>query len=86
MREKVWQLQEAKNKFSSLVARARKHGPQIVTKHGKEAVVILSFEDYKKMMAPKCNLVEFFQKSPLTEIELDFSMLRYKDKPRDIEL
>ncbi len=48
----TWQLQAAKNKFSQLVEKARKIGPQIVTKHGKKAVVILSFEDYKKMIPP----------------------------------
>ncbi len=52
MKEKVWQLQEAKNKFSRLVKEARKSGPQIVTKHGREAVVVLSFEEYQKMRSP----------------------------------
>ncbi len=37
----VWQLQEAKNKFSKLVDKARHDGPPIVTKHGKESVIIL---------------------------------------------
>ncbi len=86
MNEQRWQLQEAKNKFSQLVERARKFGPQIVTKHGKEAVVILSFEDYKKMVLPEDNLIEFLRKSPLAQSEINFSALRQKDKPRDIIL
>ncbi len=86
MNEQRWQLQEAKNKFSQLVEKARKFGPQIVTKHGKEAVVILSFEDYKKMIPPEDNLIEFLRKSPLAQSEIDFSALRQKDKPRDIVL
>ena len=86
MNDQTWQLQEAKNKFSQLVERARKFGPQIVTKHGKEAVVVLSFEDYKKMIRPKDNLIDFLRKSPLSQCEIDFSALRQKDKPRDIKL
>ncbi len=56
MNDQKWQLQEAKNKFSQLVEKARKFGPQIVTKHGKEAVVVLSFKDYKELISPKCHV------------------------------
>lgn len=86
MHDKIWQLQEAKNKFSHLVEKAKKNGPQIVTKHGKEAVVVLSFDDYKKMSVPKTDLVEFLRNSPLADIQGEFQNLRQKDKPRDIEL
>ncbi|MFZ3048388.1 MAG: type II toxin-antitoxin system Phd/YefM family antitoxin [Desulfatirhabdiaceae bacterium] len=80
----VWQLQEAKNKFSNLVDKARHDGPQVVTKHGKEAVVIIAIEDYQKLNKPKSDLVAFFKKSPLSEICLDLS--RDKTVSRDIEL
>ncbi len=30
----VWQLQEAKNKFSEVVEAALKDGPQVITKRG----------------------------------------------------
>ena len=43
-----WRLAEAKNKFSELVNRALKEGPQRVTRH-KDAVIILSEEDYEKL-------------------------------------
>ena len=80
----AWQLQEAKNKFSNLVERAQQEGPQIVTKHGKEAVVVLSVDDYKKITKPKESLVVFLQKSPLGDLELDLS--RDKNAPRDVAL
>ncbi len=86
MEEKVWQLQEAKNKFSRLVEKARKNGPQIVTKHGREAVVVLSFEKYQKMVSRGCDLIEFFDKSPLKQIDIDFSALRPKEMPRKVEI
>ena len=49
MKNKKWQLQDAKSKFSQLVESAMLSDTQFVTKHGSNAVVILSFEDYKKI-------------------------------------
>jgi antitoxin Phd len=80
----VWQLQEAKNKFSSLVEQAENEGPQIVTKHGKQSVIVLSVSDYQKMIKPKTSLVKFFKESPLAGIALDIK--RDKSLSRDIEL
>ena len=80
----AWQLQEAKNKFSNLVERARTEGPQIVTKHGKESVVVLSVEDFKKLIRPKISLYKFLQASPFAGLNLD--MTRDKKPPRDVSL
>jgi prevent-host-death family protein len=80
----VWQLQEAKNKFSNLVDKARHDGPQVVTKHGKESVVIIAIEDYQKLNKQPSDLVSFFKKSPLSGINLDLA--RDKSSSRDIEL
>ncbi len=79
-----WQLQEAKNKFSSLVEKATKAGPQVVTKHGEEAVVVISAADYKALLKPQLNLVQFFQQSPLMQDVLDLE--RSKELPREIEI
>ena len=79
-----WQLQDAKNKFSNLVEKAQSVGPQVVTKHGKDAVVVLSIDEYRKLMKPKKSLVKFFQSSPLANSGL--YLTRNKDIPRDIEL
>ena len=82
--EHIWQLQEAKNKFSKLVEKAQHEGPQFVTKHGKESVVILSIEEYKKIVKPKSNLFQFFQASPLSKTLIHIE--RDKSPGRDIEL
>jgi len=79
-----WQLQEAKNKFSEVVRKATEEGPQTVTKHGKDSVVVLSVEDYKKIERPETSLVEFFQRSRLASVEIDFN--RDKSPARDISL
>lgn len=80
----VWQLQEAKNKFSNLVDKAHSDGPQVVTKHGKESVVIIAVEDYRKLNKPKSDLVSFFQQSPLSGVDLNLA--RDKSPARDVEL
>lgn len=84
MSEGTWQLQDAKNKFSNLVNQAQKNGPQIVTKHGKKAVVVLKFEDYEKLSKPDTSLVKFFKNSPLAKTDLKIT--RNKDISRDIEI
>ena len=78
----VWQLQEAKNRFSSLVDKAHHEGPQFVTKHGKESVVVLAVEDYEKLSRPKSDLLSFFRGSPLSGTDLDLA--RDKSPSRDI--
>ncbi len=80
----IWQLQEAKNKFSELVEKAQHEGPQFVTKHGKESIVVLSVEEYKKIIKPKSNLFQFIQTSPLSKKSI--SIERDKSPGRDIEL
>jgi len=79
-----WQLQDAKNKFSEVVENAIHQGPQIVTKRGKEAVVIISFEEYWKMKAPNNDLIDFFQSSPLGLSDLDLE--RDKEFSREFDL
>jgi len=84
MKHTTWQLQDAKSKFSQLVESAMADEPQIVTKHGHKAVVVLSYKEYEAMTKPKNSLVNFFRDSPLADAELD--ILRNNDFPREIEL
>jgi prevent-host-death family protein len=44
----TWSIQEAKNQFSRVV-RAAQRGPQVVTRHGKAMVVILSTDEYARL-------------------------------------
>jgi prevent-host-death family protein len=44
-----WSLQDAKNSFSAVVDAARKGRPQMVTKRGRPAVVVLSVEEYERL-------------------------------------
>jgi len=70
---KTWQLQEAKNKFSRVVDNAVHGGPQIITKHGVEVAIVISYESYQKMIASRGRLSDFFRESPLVGIDLDLA-------------
>jgi antitoxin Phd len=71
----AWQMQTAKARFSEVFRLARTEGPQIITRRGREAVVVISIESYHKLVGkadrPK-SLVQFFRESPLAGIDLDF--------------
>ncbi len=45
----VWPLQDAKNRFSAVVAAALAGEPQRVTRRGKPAVVVLADEEYERL-------------------------------------
>lgn len=80
----IWQLQDAKNRFSELVETTLKKGIQTITRHGKPTVVIVPIEQYKKMSKPKQSLLEFFSASPLKGVTLNTR--RSKDYSREIHL
>lgn len=61
---KIWQLQEAKNHFSEVVECAIKQGAQMVTKHGKPAVVVISAEEYRLLQAPEKSLFSALRECP----------------------
>jgi prevent-host-death family protein len=83
----AWQVQSAKARFSEVFRRARSEGPQRITRQGKEGVVMVSEEQYNRLVGkshqPK-NLVQFFRQSPMVGLELDLA--RDRDPGRDVEL
>lgn len=78
----TWTLQDAKARFSELVAKALTGEPQRVTRRGEDAVVIVRAIDYDELTEPEESLADFFARSPHREIELDVS--RSTDTSRDI--
>lgn len=84
MTDHIWQLQEAKNRFSELVNRALLEGPQIVSRRGEPVVVVLSKGEYEKIKQAETGLVEFFRQSPLVGVDLDLT--RDPSYPRDTPL
>jgi prevent-host-death family protein len=61
---RTWQIQEAKNHFSKVVECAVKEGVQMVTKHGRPAVVVLSVEEYERVVGSGKSLFDALRSCP----------------------
>lgn len=48
---KVWQVQEAKARFSEMLESSVADGPQVVTKRGVETAVLVSIEEWRRLRA-----------------------------------
>jgi prevent-host-death family protein len=79
-----WKLQDAKSRFSELFNRALKEGAQIVSRRGKEKVVVIAKDEYDRLTHPQGSLSEFLLNSPLAGSELDLE--RVRDLPRSIDI
>jgi prevent-host-death family protein len=68
-----WHLQDAKARFSELVRRARNEGPQHVTVHGREEVVMISAEDFRRLRGTQTGkaLIDAMQASPDQDIDIE---------------
>jgi prevent-host-death family protein len=75
-----WKVQDAKARFSELVQRAI-DGPQTVSRHGKDVVVVVSAEEFELMRRRQITLKDLLQSAPWHELEIE----REKSPPRDIE-
>ncbi|MCU0491367.1 MAG: type II toxin-antitoxin system Phd/YefM family antitoxin [Chloroflexaceae bacterium] len=78
---RIWQLQDAKNRFSEVVEEAVSRGPQVITKRGIETAVILSYAEYRRLQLGQGKISDFFRQAPLIDAELDLS--RDTSAPRD---
>jgi len=83
-----WQVQQAKQRFSELIRRTLEEGPQVVTRHGEEVVVVVPAEEYRRMSEreggeKKMDFKEFLMSAPdLSVLDLE----RTREMPRDVEL
>jgi prevent-host-death family protein len=81
-----WRLQDAKAQFSKVVRDARDKGPQRVTVHGKDAVVVVAAADYARLApaAAQPSLHALLSQSPLRD--LDFGRPGVRARVRGIRL
>ncbi len=80
----IWQLQEAKSKFSEMIDQALANGAQVVTRRGKKTVVIVPFDEYQRLTKQTDSLSQFLLASPLAGSDLTIE--RDKSTPRSIEI
>lgn len=77
----AWQLQEAKSRFSEVVDLSLREGPQMVTRRGKEAVVILSAQDYRRLSGASPFVLTTLRHAPRGE---PLDLLRSSEPVRDL--
>lgn len=80
----VWQLQSAKQKFSELVDRALSEGPQVVTRRGREVVVVIGMDEYERLRKRKRDFKRALLEGPpyFDEVEIE----RSSEPARRVEL
>ena len=83
-----WLLQDAKARFSELVRKVRSEGPQHVTVHGRDEVVVIAAEEFRRLKgsAPGQALIEAMQASPYRDIDIDIAPRRGTMPVRDVSL
>ncbi|MEO1018562.1 MAG: type II toxin-antitoxin system Phd/YefM family antitoxin [Pseudomonadota bacterium] len=80
----TWTIARAKAQFSEVLERARSDGPQLITKHGRKAAIIVSAEEWERRTTRKGSLADFFAASPLRGSGLKIE--RSKELPEDLDL
>lgn len=78
----AWQLHEAKQRFSHVVRLALDEGPQVVTRHGREAVVIVSATEFHRLARREPDFKAFLLSLPDLD---DLPIRRSKDRGRAVE-
>ena len=80
-----WSLQDAKNKFSTVVDAALAGEPQLVTRHGRPAVVVVAAEAFERLNRLDRVQAPSFSEMLLTMPQDDGSFERPDVRPRDLE-
>ena len=75
----MWQVQEAKQRFSELLRTAQTDGPQVVTRHGQEIAVVIDIAEYRHLQGQLVDFKDYLRSGPgFDDLELD----RPDDLPR----
>jgi len=77
METKAWTVAQAKAKLSEVIDKARHQGPQLVTRNGKNAVVVVDAVQWDRIQKreKKGNFAEFLLASPLRGSSLGVTRL-----------
>jgi prevent-host-death family protein len=81
---KLWTVAKAKAQLSQVIEQALTAGPQTITRNGRDAVVVVSVEEWERKTKRKGSLADFFAESPLRNSGLVIK--RDREKPREIDL
>lgn len=78
----LWKVQQAKARFSELLDRTLKEGPQTVTRHGRAVAVILPVEEYRRLRRRGKGLKALLAAAPLEGVKI----VRSRDPGRSVKL
>ena len=72
-RSGYWLLQDAKARFSELVRKVRSEGPQHVTVHGRDEVVVIAAEEFRRLKGTLTGqaLIDAIQTSPYRDTDIE---------------
>jgi len=81
-----WALQDAKARFSEVVRKAKTEGPQKITVHGREEVVVVSVEEYRRVKGEPTGevLVKVMQDPRVRGLRIE--RVRFRGRVRDVKL
>jgi prevent-host-death family protein len=78
----LWQVQEAKQRFSELLRAAAAEGPQIVTRHGQEIAVVIDVAEFHRMRGDTTDFKDYLRSGPEFD---DLDLARSGELPRVID-
>lgn len=82
-KKNVWQMQQAKAKFSQFVENVNVKRYQTIIKQGEPVTVILVKNEFDKIIQSKTSFLDFFKAAPCQEFEL--TLQRSKDLSREFD-
>ncbi len=77
-------IQDARQQFLAIAERAAGGEPQIITKHGKPFVVVISAAEWQAARPKQRTLLEALRSCPVSADDLDLT--RSDEMPREIAL
>jgi prevent-host-death family protein len=78
----IWQVQEAKQRFSELLRVAHVDGPQFVTRHGREVAVVIDIADYRHLRGDEAGFKDYLLSGPRFD---GLALSRSGEHPRIID-
>jgi prevent-host-death family protein len=73
------------NQHTSRAKKAARSGPVIITERGRPGHVLLSFEEYQRLVGSKGSIIEALGQPPgVEDVELEIPPLRDPARPADL--
>ncbi len=70
----VWQVQDAKQRFSEVLRGAEAGEPQLITRHGRQVAVVIDIDTYHRLAGSRPDFATFLRSGPdFDDLDLDRS-------------